>query len=198
MSNSASRTRATQHAAGFTLIEVLVAAALLIVAATGVAQLLAVGLRATEASRAKTTTAAIAAEKMELLRSLMWRYDAGGVSRSDTYTDTSRDPPVSGGHGLDPSPSGTLERNVAGYVDYLDARGRWVGAGPDPPPEAVFVRRWAIQALGDDPQHSRVLIVLAAVVTEDRLALAASGSRPRLTRDTVLVSLKTRQRGVSW
>jgi len=196
--HSAARTRTSHPASGFTLVEVLVAAALLIVAAAGVAQLLAIGLRAAETGRAATSTATLAAQKMEQLRSLTWAYEDDGAARSDTYTDVSRDPPGSGGRGLDPSPAGTLDRNTAGYVDYLDARGRWLAAGPDPPPGAAFVRRWAVQAAGDDPQDSRVLIVLAALVAEDRVAIAAGTPRPRLPRDAVLVSLKTRQRGVSW
>ncbi len=189
----------TPHpASGFSLIEVLVAAALLIVAAAGVGQLLALGLQTTESGRETTSTGALASQKMEQLRSLTWTYDEAGAPSSDAYTDLSRDPPASGGRGLDPSPPGTLDRDVAGYVDYLDARGRWIGAGPDPPPDAMFVRRWAIQTLGDDPQDTRVLIVLAAVVTEDRAAIGTGVSRARLPRDTVLVSLETRQRGVSW
>lgn len=211
MSNPAFRTRTrtrtprtrsrTQHplvASGFTLVEVLVAAMLLIVAAAGVAQLLALGLRATQSGRETTSTGTLASQKIEQLRSLTWTYDAAGAPHSDTYTDLSRDPPAPGGRGLDLSPSGTLDRDVAGYVDYLDARGRWIGAGPDPPPGAIFVRRWAIQTLDDDPQDSRVLIVRAAVVTEDRAAIGAGVPRPQLPRDTVLVSLETRQRGVSW
>lgn len=192
------RTRVPHPDSGFTLVEVLVAAALLIVAAAGIAQLLSLGLQSTEAGRATTTTSTVAAQKMEQLRALMWAYDERGAPRSDTSTDVSRDPPASGGRGLDPSPSGTLDRNVAGYVDYLDAGGRWIGAGPDPPPGALFIRRWAVQALDDDPPRSRVLVVLAALVTEDRAAVGASRSRPRLPRDTVLVSLRTRQRGVAW
>ena len=134
--------------AGFTLVEVLVAAALLIVAASGIAQLLALGLNATDMGRATTTTSTIAGQKMEQLRSLAWAYDEGGAPRSDTYTDLSREPPASGGRGLDPSPSGTLDRNVAGYVEYLDARGRGGGGGPPPPPGGGVGGRGGREAAG--------------------------------------------------
>jgi hypothetical protein len=59
------------------------------------------------------------------------------------------------------SPPDTLDRNVPGYVDFLDAAGRWVGSGATKPAAAVFVRRWNVAAVGGDPDT----LVLRAVVT---------------------------------
>ena len=162
---------------GFSLIEVLVAAALLTVAAAGTGQLVVVAANALEAGRGRTATAMLASQKMEQLRSLLWAYDAGGGVRSDLTTDVSRDPFTSAGSGLAPSPAGTLDRDVDGYVDYLDAGGRWIGAGSTPPPETVYVRRWAIVPLDVDPVHTRVLVVVAKTIKNE---------------GTVLIALKTR------
>jgi prepilin-type N-terminal cleavage/methylation domain-containing protein len=166
---------------GFTLIEVLVSAALLTVAALGIAQLTMLAARTTEAARARTATTMAAAQKMEQLRSLAWARDPGGGLLSDTTTDLSRDPPTSSGHGLSISPSGTLDRSVDGYADYLDASGRWIGGGPSPPAGGLYVRRWAVVPLAADPQHSRVLIVFVTKSGRDRVS------------DVMMVGVKTRQ-----
>jgi type II secretory pathway pseudopilin PulG len=185
--------RAIARTSGFTLIEVLVSAALLIVVAAGVAHLTLVAAEACRAARARTATTMMAAQKMEELRALVWARDAGGGLLSDTSTDVSRDPMSSGGTGLGPTPPGTLDRSVAGYVDFADASGRWIGAGPAPPPEATYVRRWAVLPLEADPEHSRLLIVLATTMREERAAEAGGGPRTRRPDDTVLLTVKTRR-----
>jgi prepilin-type N-terminal cleavage/methylation domain-containing protein len=186
--------RATTPDRGFTLIEVLVATAILVVVATGIAQLIALAVRTSEAARARTASAFLATQKMEQLRSLTWTSDETGASQSDFSTDLSLDPPAAGGTGLAPTPSGTLERSVRGYVDYQDAAGRWIGAGLTPPSGAVYVRRWAVLPLADDPDNARVLVVLAATLREE--ASIRGSPRPRLPEDTLLISLKTRQMAV--
>jgi hypothetical protein len=182
-----------ERATGFTLIEVLVSAALLIAAAAGIAQLTIVATRACESARTRTVTTLIAAQKMEQLRSLMWARDVSAGPLSDTSTDISRDPLASGGGGLRAGPAGTLDRNVDGYVDYLDAAGQWIGGGPDPPALALYVRRWAVLPLAADPDNTRVLIVMATTMRQEREVEGSGGRRPRLPDDTVLVALKTRQ-----
>jgi type II secretory pathway pseudopilin PulG len=177
---------------GFTLVEVLVSATIFIVASAGIAQLTAVAIARADTSRARTATSLLAAQKMEQLRSLIWMREESGAAQSDTSTDVSRDPFASGGHGLAPSPAGTLEGNVDGYVDFLDASGRWVGAGTTPPAEAVYVRRWAVLPLSIDPLNSRVLIVLASTIQQEHALARHSGPRPRLPADSVLISLRTR------
>jgi prepilin-type N-terminal cleavage/methylation domain-containing protein len=115
---------------GFTLLEVMVALGLLTGAFLAVAQLLMVAARATESSRATTLAANLAAQKVECLRSLAWGYDIAGVPTDE----------------LEPSPPGSLVVNTTGFVDYLDDAGVWIGSGPSPPPRAMFVRRWSVEA----------------------------------------------------
>jgi prepilin-type N-terminal cleavage/methylation domain-containing protein len=184
---------AIERIRGFTLIEVLMSMALLVTAAAGIAQLTMVAAQASDAARARTATAMLAAQKMEQLQSLLWARDAAGGLLSDSSTDTSREPFASGGRGLLESDHAALERNVDGYVDYLDTAGRWIGSGTTPPPSAVYLRRWAVLPLDADPDHTRVLVVLATTVRQERARSGTGGPRPRLPDDTLLVSLKTRQ-----
>jgi type II secretory pathway pseudopilin PulG len=152
---------------GFALVEVLVAAGLLIAVAVGLSQVSAAAMRASHAARVRTFAAVLASQKMEQLRSLKWSRARIGtpavlVSASDTSTDLSRDPPTDDGRGLLPSPAGTLESNVPFYVDYLDGSGAWTGRGGSPPATAVYVRRWAVQPLESYPDD---ILVLQVVVT---------------------------------
>src|SRR5215218_6167332 len=107
---------------GFSLVEVLVATALMATATLGLAQLLVTSVRIGRVVRFTTTATVLAFQKMEQLRSL---------NRGE----------------LMPSPPGALTTNVAGHVDFLDENGGAVDGGPDPPAGAVFVRRWSIDPL---------------------------------------------------
>ena len=110
-------------AGGFTLVETLVAAGLLAVGLVALADLGARSLRAGVVAGATTYASLLAGDKVEALRAAT----------------------------LAPSPPGTLDRNVAGYVDHLDRAGRVVGAGVDPPGATAFTRRWDVAALPGAP-----------------------------------------------
>jgi len=180
---------------GFTLIEVLIASALLVSMAIGIAQLLAIAVAAGRTSRFQTSTAILAAARLEQLRSLVWSYEPGPGStvtpRSDLSANSSVDPPSDGGPGLAPSPPGTLSANVPLYVDYLDLQGRWVGNGSSPPPEAVFIRRWSIAPLPQDPSRALILRVLVTTVAEE-VARPGTWTAPS-GDDTLLVLINTRK-----
>ena len=149
--------------AGFALVEVLIAAGLLIAIAVGLSQVSAASMRGSRAARVRTFAAVLAAQKMEQLRSLRWtRAPGAGLPVSDTSTDVSSEPPTEDGRGLLSSPPGSLDANVPFYVDYLDGAGRWTGRGAVPPANAVYVRRWAIQPLDSDPGDILVLQVIVA------------------------------------
>jgi type II secretory pathway pseudopilin PulG len=154
-----------RSANGFTLIEVLIAVALLITTSIGIAQLFAIGLAAGRASRERTVASILAAAKLEQLRAQVWSYERGSfVPRTDRTTNLSADPHTDDGPGLQDSPPGTLDGNVPPYVDYLDARARWAGTGTKPPGDAVFIRRWAVRRLSDDPDRSLALVVFVTTV----------------------------------
>jgi prepilin-type N-terminal cleavage/methylation domain-containing protein len=182
---------------GFTLIEVMIAIGLFVAVAIGIAQLVAMAARATRASRERTTAAILAAAKMDQLRSLAWTYEAEElgmppVARSDVTTNLSLPNYQDGGPGLGASPAESLRQNTPQYVDYLDEGGRWVGNGLDPPAGAVFIRRWAVRPLPDDPDRTLVLQVLVTTTALDRARPARSWAG-RSGSEALLVSVRTRR-----
>jgi len=138
----------TSAAHGFTLVEVLVAAGLVIVALATLAGLGLQSARASLAAAASTDAATFASARLEQL----------------TACD-----------GLVPSPPGTLEANVSGYVDHVDRRGLVVGTARRPPGDAVYTRRWSIQpwAAGGDGR-----LVLRVVVAPRAAALGRAVAGP--------------------
>jgi type II secretory pathway pseudopilin PulG len=150
---------------GFALLEVVTASAIVATMAAGAAVVLELAIHTTQLSRARTMETMGAAEKMEQLRSLRWSHTitsgpAISMSDSDVTTDISNHPQTDDGPGLLTSPAGTLTANVTGYVDYLDAYGRWIGSGPAPPPAAVYIRRWSVRPLSSDPDNVLVFEVI--------------------------------------
>jgi prepilin-type N-terminal cleavage/methylation domain-containing protein len=180
---------------GFTLAEVLMALALTVTLATGIATLFAVAVRTSALARHETTMTMAAVQRMEQLRALTWGFDSVGAGGrySDTTTDLSVEPPGSGGGGLQPSPPGSLDRDVAGYVDYLDRAGRWVAGGSAPPPAALYVRRWQIRPAGT----ADTLIIDVVVTTAAHArALAAGGvARRPVWPVAAITTVKTRRPG---
>jgi prepilin-type N-terminal cleavage/methylation domain-containing protein len=118
---------------GMSLIETMVALAMLLIVAAGVLSLGGIALATTEnQGHLAARTAEYAQDKMEQL--LVLRY-------GDINTDTTVFPSVAGpGQGL--TPGGSLNPNapVAGYSDYLDATGNIVGAGAN----WEYIRVWQI------------------------------------------------------
>lgn len=163
-------------------------------AALSVGQLFTVATNANFASKGQTSTALLAVQKMEQLKALTWGFDQSssnlGLPVSDTTTDLSQPSPTGGGHGLDPSPAGTLDANVVGYVDYLDFDGNWAGNGGAPPGNAFYIRRWAVTPLPTNPNNTLVLQVHVTTVRQAGLNQAGQG---RWGQDTRLVSVKTRK-----
>ena len=189
-------------AEGFSLIEVLVSVALLSVVSLGVAQLFALSTKANLSSKGQTSTALLAVQKMEQLKSLTWGYDqqsaALGLPASDTGTDLSQAQPTGGGAGLNPSPPNSLTVDTPGYVDYLDEHGVWIGNGGTAAGSAMFVRRWSITPLPTNPNNTLVFQVRVMTTRQARAvdAAAATGGTPpagRFGEDTWLTSVKTRK-----
>lgn len=170
------------------------ATGILAFAALSVAQLFAVATNANFASKGQTSTAMLAVQKMEQMKALTWGFDQSsanlGLPVSDLSTDLSQPAPTGGGRGLNPSPAGALDTNTAGYVDFLDIDGVWVGNGGTPPSNAFYIRRWAITPLPTNPNNT--LIFEVHVTTVRQAALSQPGQGP-WGQDTRLVSIKTRK-----
>ena len=170
--------------AGFSLVEVLVAAVVLMVGVIAVAQMFVASTHQNMEARRVTTTAVLAQQKIEQLRALAWGFDEFGLPVSDFSSNIAVTPPTSsGGVGLQASPDYSLFTSVSGYVDYLDAYGSWVGTGATPPANAIYVRRWSIDPLPTNPNNTLVFQVLVG-------RISPSGPPTDLGRQ---VSLKTRK-----
>lgn len=154
----------TEH--GTSLIEALLAVALLAIVAAGAAQLL-VGVRQI-ALRSEQATAGMvaAAARMERLMALTWEYGVHGEAL---------DVPV-----LQVAPADALERNAAGYHEVVDASGRALDGTRRP----ELVIRWSSVSADDDDARTRGVEVCAFAWPADEasapLACLASarGRRP--------------------
>jgi prepilin-type N-terminal cleavage/methylation domain-containing protein len=185
---------------GFTLIEVMTAVALLVVALVALAQLFALSTRTNQGARYSTSTAILAEQKMEQLRALNWGFDMLGLPLSDVSTNvaafeaTGQCPAAGGGAavGLSPSPGGTLAGNTDGYVDYVDINGCGLGGGATAPAGTVYIRRWSIEPLPTNPNNTLVLQVLVTR-RADRGPEASAEPVKRLPEEARLISVKTRK-----
>ena len=111
--------------AGMSLLEAIVATGLLSIALVSIAQLFALAIRSSVASRSTTYGSILAGQKLEELRATP---------------------------ALVPSPPDTLEDNAPGFVDYIDqAGGVAAGGGAKPPGNAIYTRRWAIAPVAGAP-----------------------------------------------
>lgn len=181
----ASRVSSITDDTGSSLLEALTAAAVIVTISTGVALLIVRSTRAIWAAGVSSSAVVVAEQKLEQLNALEWRTDAAGVRRSDQSSDLSIDPPASSGSGLRPSPSGSLDRNIPGFVDFVGQDGHWRGRGAAPVPGTAFVRRWAIAAHPGDPADTLILTVAVLPVAD----LAAGIMEPAAVR---LQTIRTR------
>jgi hypothetical protein len=128
--------------AGFSLAEVAVAAGIFASALVAVADLVARSVVVGVAARRTTYAALLAQQKVEELRALTYGYDPSGVPATDTASDTAQAPTsVGGGTGLTSSMASSLDRDEAGFVDYVRADGVRAASRDA---GAVFSRRWSI------------------------------------------------------
>src|SRR5689334_7273558 len=82
---------------GFSLVEVLIATALLAMSLTALAQLFAISVKNNAVAKNGTFTQILAAQKMEQLRGLTWGFDTLGLPVSDVATDTTVSPEAATG-----------------------------------------------------------------------------------------------------
>ena len=176
-------------AAGFTLLETLIALSLLLVALVGVAPVVAAAQRAGVLAQQSVVAQRAARDKLEQLQSLVWTSEVG-VPVSDWSTDLSVTPPrPSGGPGLGVAPTDSFLSNHDGYCDFLTVDGRWLAGGTRPPIGTAWVRRWSISLL-DDVEDTLLLQVMVIPV---QLADPASSVRAaRGINGAWLLDIRTR------
>ena len=105
-------------ARGFTLLETLIATAILVTAVAGLAQLVASSAGLTRGPAASAVALVAAQQKLEALRALEYGFDDAGM------------------------PAGDARLSPAQYVDWLDASGVEAEEA-----EAAFVRRWHVTTI---------------------------------------------------
>ncbi len=177
---------------GFSLVETLIATAILGVSLVALAELFGVAAKSNATSRTGTFAAILAEQKIEQLRALTWGFDSLGLPLSDTTTDTAVSPELStGGTGLAPSPSNTLQASTNGYVDYLDVNGVQLGGGSVAPAGTAYIRRWMVEPLPTNPNNTLIIQVL--VTRRQNRGTADAGSVARMPEEARLVTVKTRK-----
>lgn len=155
-------TSRTSSADGFTLIEVLVAMALIGLLASGTAVLTLSATRSLGYSQLDTAAVELARGRLDQLMSLPWGYGSAQApsARTDGVTDLSSAVPGVTGSGLF-SPGGSLDQNTVGFVDHADHDGRWVGNALVPSGGARFTRRWHARPVAGSPD---LLVVRVRVI----------------------------------
>jgi prepilin-type N-terminal cleavage/methylation domain-containing protein len=160
------------HAHGLSLVEVLVATAILTICLVSLAPLFTLATSSNTAAAYTTEAAVLAEQRLEELRALPWTPDLLGT-------------------GLTPSPANALQENITGYVDYLDVFGKALDSdGPKPPGGASFTRRWSIEPLAADPANT---LVIQALVIPQREGLALKPGIVRFSGAVRLVTVRTRK-----
>lgn len=119
---------------GFSLIEVLIATAIVTIGVASLAQLFVAAARANRLAAATGVTLLLASQRMEML-----------TGESITL----------------PSPPDALSVSTSGYVDYLDATGVSLGAASiAPPPGTAYICRWSIAPLPESAMEGMVVQVV--------------------------------------
>ena len=178
--------------AGTTLVEVMVAALIVLTGVLATAELISLSTAHNLLARNATVATILAEQKLEQLRALAWGFDASGLPVSDLATDTTTDPESpSGGTGLRPSPATALQANTPGYVDHVSAGGRIVGRSAQPPATAVYTRRWSIEPVVTSPEGAVVIQVLVSPI-RDRGG-ADQGNVGRLPGEARVATVKVRK-----
>jgi type II secretory pathway pseudopilin PulG len=179
---------------GFSLLEVTIASAIMIAGAASLAQLFVMSTRTNVNAKSTSMSTLLAKQKMEQLRGLQWGFDALGLPVNDTTSDTTKVPEAqAGGTGLSPSPAGTLNQNIVGWVDYIDQFGASLGgASTTPPANAIYIRRWSVEPLPTNPNNTLILQVLVTV-NGSRANVDTSTSVTRNNAEARVITVKTRK-----
>lgn len=151
--------------AGISLIETMIALALLLIAAAGIMTMATVAMSTTETQgHLAARTAEYAQDKMEQLLALQY---------PDKGTDTTVFPSTITGAGTGLLPGGGLNPNapVAGYSDYVDSSGNPVPAGGN----WQYIRVWQIT------ENVPLQLKTITVVTQVRYTVGQNGVLPRST-----------------
>jgi hypothetical protein len=171
---------------GTTIIEVVIASAILVTLMAGLMSLAGLAISTTEnQGHLGARTTEYAQDKMEQLLALTY-----GDSTSDTRTFPAAN---SGGSGLAPGGSSTASTPVALYVDYLDENGNLCGTtgaacvapvGTTPPTNWFYQRVWQVD--DSTPHPTQLPANLKRITVTSTIARGFGGAMKASSTLTVL------------
>ncbi|HEY6129180.1 MAG TPA: hypothetical protein VIW23_13460 [Candidatus Acidoferrum sp.] len=162
--------------AGISLLETMIALAILLIASIGILSMTILSITTTEnQGHLGARTAEYAQDKMEQLQSLSFADGVGGAGTGTDTTVASFTATTTGGNGLLAGGGITYGSPVAAYVDYLDADGNPLGGGANAPAGWFYVRMWQIT---DDATGTLKTITVRTVA---RSGVNGVSSLPRST-----------------
>jgi hypothetical protein len=142
---------------GSSLVEVIVSMGIMATLAAGLLSMTAIALTQSEnQGHLAARTAEYAQDKMEQLLVLSY-----GDDTSDTRVFPATN---AGGTGLEIGGSDDPDAPVAGYVDYLDARGNLLASGGGAPAGWFYVRAWEIVQVSPTLKEVRVTTTVARAI----------------------------------
>jgi type II secretory pathway pseudopilin PulG len=179
--NPSLKKRTKRSQSGISLIETMVALAILLICSIGILSMAALSMTTTEnQGHLAARTTEYAQDKMEQLMGLAF-VDVGTDTTSiDTATNSYT--LGTGGTGLTANGSLSTTAPTNGYVDYLDANGNPLGGGATRPAKAFYIRVWKI--VDDATGTLKTITVKVAAVT----GVNGANSAPNST----VTALKTR------
>lgn len=161
--------RRAHQSSGFSLLETLVAASVLIAVMAGLADLIARSVQLTRDAGERSAALDAAAAKLEWLRARALTFDGDGAPLTDPA--------------LAPSSPAAVDQTMDGYSEWLDATGQPVmGAGST---SGVFLRRWSITPL--DPSSPDALAIEVCVFRRH------SQDGPASAAEVCLATIRSRQ-----
>ena len=164
------------------LIELMIALAILLVVSIGILSMAMVSITTTEnQGHLAARTAEYAQDKMEQLLSLAFTDCDGTHTCTDTTTiDTTTNTYSLGVGGTGLSAGGDLATATSGYVDYLDGSGNPLGGGATAPSTWSYQRVWLI---------TNVTATLKQVTVTVRARSGVGG--PNVAPNATVTSLKS-------
>jgi hypothetical protein len=161
---------------GMSLLETMIAIAILMVATIGIMTMGMIATGTTENQGHLTArTAEYAQDKLEQLISLAW---------SDSASDTTVMPIGTGGTGLSTGGSSDPTAPATGYVDYLDTSGNLLTyTGGTPPSNWFYIRVWQV-SIPDATNNPNVKQITVTAKVKS-LVGAPQGALPQSTVTTL-------------
>jgi hypothetical protein len=171
---------------GTTLIEVMIALAILLLASVGIMSLCAVAMVTTEnQGHLMARASEYSQDKMEQLISLAY---TDSVSNTATFPTAS-----SGGSGMTTGGSSNPSTPATGYVDYLDFNGNPLPVGGSAPANWYYIRVWQISNPAGAPSYGSIGSTLkqVTVTTKVRRGVATTGGGGGIAPQATMSSLVT-------